>query len=138
MPMDVARRRACVKAVTVSISGCGVAVRTPTPSGTWARSTSEPVTMLPSLESSASPSRYRMTTSACVPRRTGRPYCLSFGRCIFIRALTGCGLISTCPFDRVSPRALVFVAKTVVGMLEVEFAATKNSMNSSPAAAIAW
>src|ERR1700722_4854571 len=68
--VDFARSRVCLKAFTVLISGRGVPVRTPTPSGTRARSTSEPVMILPSANSWASPSLDRMTTSAGTPRRS--------------------------------------------------------------------
>src|ERR1700693_4221174 len=61
MPMDFARSRDCLKAFTVLISGRGLPARTPTASGTLARSTSEPITILPSATSSASPSLDMMT-----------------------------------------------------------------------------
>ncbi len=70
MPMNLARSRVYLKAFTVLISGRGVPARTQTPSGTLARSTSEPITTPPSANSSASPSLDIITTSAGRPCRS--------------------------------------------------------------------
>src|SRR5262252_6468333 len=64
----LALSRTCLKASTVLTSGFGAPLRTATPRGTRARSTSVPATILFAAISSLRPSRERITTSAGTPR----------------------------------------------------------------------